>query len=73
MANFTCKGCGNRYPGCHSHCEKYIAEKQAYEERMEVLRKEREIRNGLYNEMYNTMNKTRKRRGRQGASKYGGQ
>lgn len=24
---FSCKGCTERYVGCHSSCEKYIAEK----------------------------------------------
>lgn len=24
---YSCKGCEDRYPGCHDHCEKYIEEK----------------------------------------------
>lgn len=27
---YTCKGCAERYPGCHDHCEKYAAEYAAY-------------------------------------------
>lgn len=33
---FSCKGCGNRYPGCHDKCEKYKAEKATYAERKAV-------------------------------------
>ena len=33
MANlpFTCRGCENRYPGCHSKCEKYKQERAEYD------------------------------------------
>ena len=24
---YSCKGCEDRYPGCHDHCYKYIEEK----------------------------------------------
>ena len=31
---FTCgKDCPNRYPGCHGKCEKYLAEKAAWDKR----------------------------------------
>ena len=26
-----CKGCTDRHPACHADCERYLAEKQAYE------------------------------------------
>lgn len=48
MANFSCKGCTERHFGCHGSCEKYIAEKKQYEEKMEPIRKE--VRdNGMIN------------------------
>lgn len=33
MAEFTCKGCERRFPGCHGSCDKYQAEKAAHEAR----------------------------------------
>lgn len=36
--NFSCKGCPNRYPGCHGKCEKYIREKAEFEERKRVAK-----------------------------------
>ena len=48
MANFTCKDCDQRHPGCHDKCEKYQAEKKAYEERQAVKRKYNDLRGALY-------------------------
>lgn len=48
MGAFTCKGCEKRYVGCHSHCEKYIREKAAHEERKAAEDKEKAISVGLY-------------------------
>jgi hypothetical protein len=39
MAEFTCKGCEKRVPGCHDSCDKYKAEKAAYQARKEKERK----------------------------------
>ena len=41
--NAPCKGCGNRTPGCHSSCEKYIIFHQQREAIMARKQKEREI------------------------------
>jgi hypothetical protein len=44
-----CKGCvaPKRYPGCHSHCPEYTAEKAVYEaERAEAI-KMKAVRRGL--------------------------
>ena len=30
---FSCKNCVDRSRGCHSKCEKYLAEKEEYEKR----------------------------------------
>lgn len=73
MANFTCKGCGNRYPGCHAHCEKYIAEKKAYDEKMAEYRKKHALKTSLDSQMYDTIGRALKRQKKKGASKYGGQ
>ena len=46
--SFTCNDCEKRHPGCHDKCEKYLAEKKAHEENMEVKRKEKNLAHGLY-------------------------
>ncbi len=33
MAIYSCMGCTERHPYCHSHCEKYITEKAAHDAR----------------------------------------
>lgn len=33
-----CKDCGDRYPGCHSHCDRYIGEKAENEAQKEQER-----------------------------------
>ena len=33
---FSCQGCGKRFPGCHDTCEKYKAEKAAYNEKKKM-------------------------------------
>ena len=63
MARFKiscCQNCPDRYPGCHSHCEKYIQEKAEYDATMAEKRKEAEIRNGLNSFLYNSIEKTNK-------------
>lgn len=73
MSNFTCKGCGSRFPGCHSRCEKYIAEKKAWDEKMAEYRKQYNIKGGLDEQMYDGIRRGNRKKGRQGASRYGGQ
>ena len=31
MLEFSCKDCGNRFPGCHGTCETYKAEKAEHD------------------------------------------
>lgn len=45
---YSCKGCQQRYPGCHSKCETYKIEKAAHDEQKKALKRESEIRQGLY-------------------------
>lgn len=44
----SCKGCQERQPGCHSICEKYMAEKKAHDERKAIERQKIDLKNGLY-------------------------
>ena len=57
MTIFSCKDCGNRYPGCHGHCETYIKEKAEHEERRMAQAKQTAIENGLYNQRYSAVRK----------------
>lgn len=42
MANTCCKGCCERYAGCHAHCEKYLAWKREYDALKARIRLEKE-------------------------------
>ena len=44
-----CKGCltPKRHPGCHAHCEEYLAEKAEYEARKIEVDKQKAIRDGM--------------------------
>ena len=37
-----CKGCAERYIGCHSDCEKYAVYRKLFDERAEEKRRARE-------------------------------
>lgn len=71
--SFTCKGCENRHPGCHSECEKYKAEKAAWDAQQAKIRKAKAVEDGLNHHLINTMYKNSKRRGNQKPSHIGGQ
>jgi hypothetical protein len=45
-----CNGCvaPKRYPGCHSHCNEYIAERAEYDRMKAIHDKERDVRVGIY-------------------------
>ena len=43
MAEFTCKGCEKRVPGCHGSCDKYKEEKAAHEARKEKKRQKTQL------------------------------
>lgn len=73
MSDFSCKGCGSRKAGCHATCEKYIAEKKAWDEKQAEMRKQKNIRDGLDWQVINNINRTKKRMGKQKPSQMGGQ
>lgn len=41
--SFSCKGCPDRYPGCHGKCEKYIREKVEFEERKRMAKVQEDL------------------------------
>ena len=47
---FSCKDCGDRYPGCHDKCEKYKAEKAAHDERKAQEYQKAKVRNDINNQ-----------------------
>lgn len=53
---FTCKGCPDRYPGCHDHCDKYKREKAEYEKRKAELEADREARIYTGNSIFTKQN-----------------
>ena len=73
MSSFSCKGCDSRKPGCHATCDKYIAEKKAWDELQAQIRKKKNIEDVLKHQTITTMQKNKKRMGIQKPSIYGGQ
>lgn len=50
MADFSCeRDCPKRKPGCHGHCEKYLKEKAAHEDRLAKEKLERDVQNYINN------------------------
>ena len=45
---YSCKDCGNRFPGCHSNCERYLADKAKHDELKAKRDFEKRIDGGLY-------------------------
>ena len=57
MTITCCHNCENRHEKCHGHCEDYLTQKilKIMVEAQEV--KDREIRNGIYNERQRVVSK----------------
>jgi hypothetical protein len=64
MAIFSCKGCPDRHPGCHSTCQKYLEEKAQYEELRAENAKKRAIEYEIYSQRSERVYKATKRRRR---------
>lgn len=62
----SCKDCENRFPGCHSQCEKYKAERAEYDKRKAKYDRERGIDYGLYQQRTDAVNKALKDKKRGG-------
>lgn len=50
MGIYSCKDCDKRFPGCHSSCPDYIAEKEKHDKEKAERDKENFVRYGLYNQ-----------------------
>ena len=73
MSSFTCKGCDSRHSGCHGTCEKYNAEKKAWDEMQSAIRKKKAVEDGLNRHLIETMRKNKARTGIQKPYRSGGQ
>ena len=67
--SFTCKGCPDRFPGCHDKCEKYRTEKAKHEARRAQDAARRAVDSGLREQRTAAVNKAMRHR-RKG-KKYG--
>ena len=59
----SCKGCAERTPGCHGHCEKYLKAKAEWDAMKEKENREKAIRYGLNEQAFNAIGKAVRRRG----------
>lgn len=60
-----CYGCVSpkRYPGCHSHCPEYIAERAEYDRRKAAEDKKNAVSNGIYLQKVDSILKSVRKRG----------
>lgn len=52
---YPCKGCTERYVGCHSECEKYIEAKKNRTEALGTRDRNKKIDDTIYDLKYNRM------------------
>lgn len=59
-----CKGCvaPKRYPGCHSHCEEYIEQKQEWNKVKAIADRKKMVESGLDSQKMNRISKAEKKR-----------
>lgn len=72
IANFRCKDCQDRYPGCHDHCATYKEDKAAHDKRRYEERLKREASMYIYNHVGDVLdNVAKRRRDKAGYSRFG--
>ena len=64
MAINCCNGCvaPKRYPGCHDHCEEYIREKEAHNQRKAELDQGQQISAAIYSARANKVERAMRKR-----------
>lgn len=65
--NCPCKGCADRYAGCHSNCLKYIGWKQDHEAKLQNLREQKQLDKLLFDNQVSRNKKVHQ----EGGIKYG--
>lgn len=61
MGIYSCKGCDSRFPGCHSTCPTYRAEKAVHDAQMAEYRKKQNAAAGLNAQKYGAITRAAKR------------
>lgn len=62
-----CKGCQDRYGGCHPRCVRYIDWKQKHNAKLQAIQEQKDINDLLYHNQVSRNNKVRQ----EGGIKYG--
>lgn len=55
---YSCKDCGDRFPGCHAHCPEYKTEKAEHDKEKAKRDFERQIKRGLKEQRDKAVSKT---------------
>ena len=56
----ACKGCGSRFHGCHSQCDKYKREKAEYDRLKNAESQKKETARGLYDQRTSAIKKAQR-------------
>ena len=73
VENMSCLNCERRHVGCHSSCEEYAEFKRNFMEQKEIKRKQKERQNIVYDYVFESRDRQRRRNGKKWRSKNIGQ
>lgn len=60
----SCLNCERRHVGCHSSCEEYAEFKRNFSEQKEIKRKQKERQNIVYDYVFESRDRQRRRNGK---------
>ncbi len=64
MGAFSCYGCEQRHPGCHSTCNTYREEKALRDQKLEAFKKQQAVEIGVNNQKKDGVIRANRRNGR---------
>ena len=64
VEKMSCLNCEKRHVGCHSSCEEYAEFKKNFMEQKEVKRKQKERQNIVYEYVFESRDRQRRRNGK---------
>ena len=73
VEKMPCLNCEKRHVGCHSSCEEYAEFKRNSSEQKEIKRKQKELQNIVYNYVFESRDRQKRRNGKKWQSKNIGQ
>ena len=73
VEKMSCLNCEKRHVGCHSSCEEYAEFKRNSSEQKEIKRKQKELQNIVYNYVFESRDRQKRRNGKKWQSKNIGQ